>query len=419
MADSNRFTVFEHEALVVGSVYRDVTFTSDHLQRLEAFFEERNFPYYKLIRNGVRFGAYVGVLQIGPMVIEVLPKADQHATHDYWRKWLINMLLYTGAFRVHAPSSSQLTLKTNAILDLYVELFVSEVEYLLHRGLVKRYRPKTGNSTALKGALQFSKHLQQNLVHQERFFVRYTTYDAQHRLHQILYKTIRLLRQINTNASLQSRIGALLLHFPPMPDLVVNESVFEKLAFDRKDEHYASALDIARLLLLNYHPDVSGGRHQVLALMFDMNLLWERFVYRALRRQLPPDIEIREQAHQPFWRPTQGDQVGMKPDIVIRPGSNDCIVLDTKWKKIEGQNPSPEDLRQLYAYQAFFNAQAVALVYPGQESRLFNGRYQDGKQAAAAVLTLACPPPTMGELISWQQQLADLLTALENWSRQM
>ncbi|HNU62307.1 MAG: hypothetical protein M0R67_00860 [Candidatus Cloacimonas sp.] len=44
-------------------------------------------------------------------------------------------------------------------------------------------------------------------------------------------------------------------------------------------------MDIARLLLCNYHPDLKSDRNNVLTLMFDMNLLWESFIYHSIRKQ--------------------------------------------------------------------------------------------------------------------------------------
>ncbi len=367
MSSRNCITVFEHQSIKLHQKYGETVLCAKHLQTLQNHYGTKGAPYYSLIHNGVRFNQYVGVIQVGNLTIEVLPKTDNNpGGEDKWRKVLIGMLRAVGNFEVKATGDADLKIQQNTILDLYFELFIREVEYLLHNGLIKQYRKKQSNLNALKGNIQFGKHIQLNVTHQERFYVRHTTYDVEHKLHFMLYKAINLLKRINTNAALQSRIGALLLHFPEMPDIKVTESTFEKLIFNRKIQSYKKAIDIAKLLLLRYHPDISSGRSSVLALMFDMNKLWEQFVYVSLRKQ--KDIgTLTAQYSKDFWKPENGPVSNIRPDIVINRDTDYCIVIDTKWKMLNGKNPSVGDLRQMYVYSDYYGAKKCFLVYPGNE----------------------------------------------------
>lgn len=206
---SNRkhITVYEHQSLRTDR--GDIRLSSRQLEALQQFYGEQGVPHYKLIHHGVKFGEYVGVLQIGDTIIEILPKADKSNDQNNWREVLIGMLGAVGIFNIHAPSASSLSIKPNSILDLYFEIFVKELEYLMHQGFVKRYRKRDGNTYALKGNIQFSQHLNRNLIHKERFYNRFSVYDKNHKIHSILYKALKLLHQLNTNQSINSRIGSL------------------------------------------------------------------------------------------------------------------------------------------------------------------------------------------------------------------
>ncbi len=370
----NVLTVFEHQPLKVGQNVGGVFFERRHLDALEKFYGSGKL-YFSLIHNGVKFNEFVGVIQVGSLTIEVLPKADQGNDNERWRTILVGILRAVGVFEIHAPSSSTLKLKSNSILDLYLELFISEVEALIHRGLVKKYLKEESNLTMLKGSILFSTHIRTNIIHKERFYVKHTVYDQDHLLNRILLKTINLLQRVNTNPILVSRIGALLLNFPEVQDLKVTHQHFDRIVFDRKTEPYKKAISIAKLLLLNYHPDIVNGREDVLAIMFDMNVLWEQFVYRSLQRYNDSGKTIEAQNNKDFWRPTYGSKVRMRPDIVINRNHKDCIVIDTKWKNLNGCNPSPEDLRQMYVYANYYRACGTLLVYPGNQSEVLQGTF--------------------------------------------
>lgn len=383
MKKKNNIVVFEHEKIKLNQVINGCIFDEFKLSALQKFYGNVGVPYYSLIYNGIQFNNYVGVLQVGNLVIEVLPKADRNSPinkETEWRNMLIDMMRVVNNFDVKATSQSHLKIKPNSILDLYIEMFINEVEYLIHTGLIKQYRKKTGNVSALKGNLLFSKHIQENLIHQERFYVRHSVYDVEHLLHIILYKAILLIKGINVNLSLISRINALLLLFPEMPNEKITETTFAKIFFNRKSESYRKAIGIAKFLILQYHPDLSLGNNHVLALMFDMNVLWEQFVYVSLRKYLKhelKDISVKNQVSRNFWQQEKGSLTKIRPDIVIGVDDNK-YVLDTKWKCLNGYNPSTEDLRQMYVYHEYFKAEKVALVYPNSDyssSKIIKGKY--------------------------------------------
>jgi len=421
---NKHITVFEHQSIKLNQKIDGVEFNSSMLKAMQLYYGEKGVPYFSLIHNGVRFNEHVGIIQIGETMIEVLPKADNSQKNanekKKWRDILIDMLFAINVFEIHAPSSSSLKVKHNSILDLYFEIFIKEVEYLLHNGLIKQYRKKEGNVSALKGNILFGKHIQQNIVHQERFYVCYTTYDVEHTLHFILFKTIKLLKQINTNNQLHSRIGALLLHFPEMPDVKISEATFEKISLNRKTQSYKNAIEVSKLLLLRYHPDIQKGKNNVLALMFDMNKLWEQFVLVSLRKHKPAHTTITAQTSKNFWKPETGYHSRIKPDIVINKNTDNCIILDTKWKNLNGYKPSPDDLRQMYVYHEYFSAKRVALIYPSDSASKSSGKFLDPQTSKeldkeCSVLSLAVKTP----IKFWQRNIYeefDEWLGIEKWS---
>ncbi len=379
--------MFEHQTLKVG----EQGFTAHHLKRLERFHDsfrrandDKRCPYFELAHNGVRFSQHVGVLQMGDLQIEVLPKADKAHDENFWQARLFDMLRVSGDIPVRESHSSSLRIRHNSVLEFYFALFVNELTSLMRRGLIKRYRQIEGNRFALKGQLMFAQHVRQNLVHRERFYVRHTTYDTQHQHHQLLYKALRLIQRLNRNPLLDSAIGGLLLDFPEQGDLSVTAATFERLPTGRKTAPYTTAMQIARLILLNFHPDVQQGREDILALMFDMNRLWESFVLVSLQQQLGKGYRVVRTPRKLFWKSrTEAKklQKWIEPDILLQSRiDKSALLLDTKWKMPDDNKPGNADLFQLYAYHHFFQAKKVALVYPSasNDGAIVSGFYADG-----------------------------------------
>lgn len=320
-------------------------------------------PYFSLINQGVQFNSYVGAIRMGKTTVEVLPKADRNPQKNdqiLWQAVLLDMLKSCHLLTAKQSSEANLKLKSNSILEMYFELFINELEQLLRRGLIKKYRKKVGNRNALKGALQFSDHIQKNLVHKEKFYVRYTDYDQNHFLHQILHEAIIIIQQFNTSPLLLDRIGRILLDFPEVKRMKVRKDNFKRIRPNRKNDPYQLALQIAELILLNYRPDIQSGQRNLIALMFDMNVLWEEYIFRLLRRYCPEGFEVSGQSSKKFW-----SGIRVRPDVVIKNNEGETFVIDTKWKIVESNKPSVQDLRQMYTYNHLWGAKKSILLYPG------------------------------------------------------
>ena len=171
-----KIQVFEHQSISYSGRYTIPDFDEKHHQAFESYFQKNEqTPFFDLIPKGVRFKSYVGVIQIGDTVIEVLPKADRKkkssASKETWHNILLEMLRTCELLKARQSSNASLKLKRNSILELYFVLFLDELEALVKRGLIKKYKTHQSQQKSLKGALVFSEQIKRNLIHKERFFV--------------------------------------------------------------------------------------------------------------------------------------------------------------------------------------------------------------------------------------------------------
>lgn len=364
--------VFEHDKLTSKSLCTEKRELGDKLiEKLWQYNDSNKNIYFEAIRHGVKFKNYVGVIQIGGTTIEILPKADKLNTDskiekDIWHDVLLKMLAHCKKIKVNAVSEASLKKKYRSLLDLYFELFIQEVSQLLQKGLVKRYNQNEGNLLKLKGRLHFAKNVQQNQIRKERFYTVHQIYDHNHSVNQILYKALKVLKAISTDNSILNGVNNALRNFPEIKEIEITKEHFEKLNTNRKTLQYSEALKIAKMIILNFSPDIKGGDENMLALLFDMNKLWEEYIYRMLLKVNDPSLKVSFQNRDKFWQ----NKV-IKPDIVVTKNEEFCgeiivsnFIIDTKWKIKDKAEPDDDDLKQMYVYNMYWKCDKSMLLYP-------------------------------------------------------
>ena len=317
---------------------------------------------YTLIKDGVKFKQYVGVLRIGSLTIEVLQKIDgvNNNTEDdkkLWQSLLYKMVRKASNLDGKLSGFANLNFHSNNFISMYIAYFVKEVAYLNRSGLIKKYHRKEGNLTSLKGRLNFLKQISRNLEHAERFYVNYTTYDRDNFLNQILYKALMACRRLNTSPDLSGKIEAEILNFPDVSNINVTDASFKKIKFDRKSAGYKNAISLARFILMRLFPALKSGQTDTIAVMYDMNKLYEKYIVIRLKEALGSEYRVSAQDKIDFWKFEKDKSYRkVKPDLVVFDKDNNTVaILDTKWKvPKEEQFPSIQDLRQMFVYNQYY-----------------------------------------------------------------
>lgn len=409
--------VFEHETILVGDTLNGVLFDQKHYIYLSNRLGKKDhttFPFYSLIkyrnRDGIKFNQYVGAIQAADLTIEILPKIDRGNESYDWKFALLYILSKVNKLNISSEGTTPQKLRSISILDFIFLRFLDETENILHQGLIKAYRTQDENLQSLKGKLLFTKQISRNLIHKERFYVRHTVYDRSHIMNRLLCQSLCCIANTSNNPTIRQRAVAYLEGFPNLDKIDVTETLFAHLKYDRKTERYRTAMSLAELILLNNMPSLNVGQKDTFAMLFDMNRLWEEFIYVTLRKYLNKQYIVSAQVNKRFW-----EKKHIKPDIVLKDmnDSSKIFILDTKWKKPEGKNPSDGDLHQMYVYYRYFNAKKVALLYPSTSisNPTIEGVFADGSDTPCDLLFLPIPQNYhTGK--EWQQKITN---AIENW----
>lgn len=355
------FSVFEHDVLRVGEQWGNTTFTEHHLESLVALSVRLKHKYFSLGHRSVRFKNYVGILATSQLTIEILPKVDRQTgkRQASWQGILVDLLRACRFVRPESTGLAFLGAKPGDLLEWYLQVFIDELKALLRHGLLHQYRNREADLGVLKGRLNVSHQVRKNLFHRERFHVAYDEFSERHPANVMIGAALQKLQFLLLGTELQTQIRYLAKCFPqPVAGEILPLLLPEDLQKDRRLMRYNQALSIARHILQDEHPDVQAGPYRGLALLFDMNLLFEEYLYRQLLHWKGNKIQIERQQSTIFWGHNR-----LRPDLVIA-SPQDRWVLDTKWRVLPNLQPTADELRQIYVYCDYFKARRGVLIFP-------------------------------------------------------
>jgi 5-methylcytosine-specific restriction enzyme subunit McrC len=369
----------------------------------------------------IKFRQFVGLITLYDkdnnrhIYIEVLPKIYKDKDKDnkinkdednveIAREVLLKMLeKYLDVQFFKSSDRGKINLENQNMFEIYVILFL---EYLkkLSLGLKRKYQFVESNINTLKGRLLFAKHINKNLFNPTRFYTRHEEFTLDIPENRILKTAITKMHRAYKNilsVEVEREFKKYLVLFSDVPESSNIHADLLKSNIDKTFIYYEDAFKLARLFLTQHtlintlNEKYNKKNEEEVGLIFDMNLLFEKYVAKKLKEYLKslnkPEIEIKEQeskyyvvSGQIFGQISDQSQSPQKknffkvvPDIVVRvKSSNNLYILDTKWKEINLNEPnynyniSQQDLYQMLSYASIYRKAekpqkiSIILIYP-------------------------------------------------------
>lgn len=384
-------TIYEFDALLpAGSVAADAEGLHRIPDKVYSWLEDRclrsaeagDAAWLRLTqrrgRRVVQVASFVGVIRTPDgFQIEVLPKVGKAigGAAKEARQLLIEMLCCLQGFRHVKTESAKLLAARMPLLEVFIAEFLRTVERIVKTGRRSDYLSRQDNLFALRGKLLMAAHLRQNLYRADRFFTEHDEFSTDRPENRLLHAALRRVLVLSASHANQQLARELQFVFADVPVSAQPRIDFQRVRLDRGMGYYADALAWTRLILDEESPLTGTGGHRAPSLLFPMEAVFEAFVAKHLAKQLARPLILKAQAHSHHLvRHHEQNWFRLKPDLLIREDGRDVLVLDTKWKLLDGLKAngtdkyglSQGDFYQLQAYgQSHLDGQGdVVLIYP-------------------------------------------------------
>ena len=302
--------------------------------------------YFQLDWNILKTRQYCGILNFNGQDTYLLPKIaekDDETNLDIF----IYMLMYAYDIKLENEDiASCKNHKTDNILEVFIQLFAHNLFKEFGRGVYKEYVTEQDNITTLRGKYLINENLKYNFI-KNKIYCEYDEFSMNNTLNQFFLFAVKSLLPFTKNKKLLKQC-----------ELVLDEvelRLFDinslHVSFNRLNNRFKDSFEFALLLLSKSIPLFSKDKKSF-AFLFDMNVLFERFVGRMVQELQPSTTELQSYGK-------YGDLI-LKPDIIV----ND-LIIDTKYKKLNSKEEIKQsDKYQMYAYGKNYGKPNTMLLYP-------------------------------------------------------
>lgn len=372
--------------------YEDISYpglglTFEKARKLKEFLDSKKLSKALDFKfSGIKTGSYVGVIKYSDFQLNIIPKIIGD-TNSVCLENLAFMLSYTRQLTIHTTGAAQLTNCQNPFLEVLIAHYADVLLKALSRQVPHRYEPREENLATIKGKILFAQNIRHNFGNLAQTYCQFDEFTSDNLLNQTLKFVSHALQKLTGVSQTRQK----LLKINAVYDEVTLRSVAytetQKIILNRNQTIFKEPLELAQMFLQNSTISLHNHTFTNLAILFDMNKLFEEFVATALEKAFPGQVQTQKSR-------TIIDSIGgyantsysIRPDILFQ---NDTII-DTKYKILDLPNnkPSETDIYQMLTYSKFYGIKNIILCYPTYQKNYHLLSVLEDNDCSITLLTL-------------------------------
>ena len=357
---------------------------------------EDDYEFFKITKDVIVPQNFVGTIAFDDIQIEILPKIPLVENNIEAEKIrFLEILQSINYFKEKIFHNAKIEIKDTSILEIFIYLFIEEVEKILKKGLIYRYVDKNQNLNVFKGKLDINSHIKYNFSHKERFFMKFDEFSVNSLENIIIKLTIQKLKKVSINPKNKENLNKIGHYFENVSILENSIENLKYLTFDRMNSYYKNAIQWSKIFLNNQSSSIfSTNNGEIPSILFPMETIFENYIANKLVNIIQEKsycellFKIQDSSCSIFssisLNNTKIDNniLRIRPDIVIKnKNTKEIFILDTKWKVLNKLDDkfkiSTEDIYQMLAYVKTYNdrnknnytCKKAYLIYPATNMR--------------------------------------------------
>lgn len=334
--------------------------------------------------NKIKFINYVGIISLGNLIIEILPKISISNDIVKDRKMLMFMLSKCNRISVNINEVLETNIVNQSLLDILAKVFAKKLLLELQKGMYLEYVTQEDSLNKIKGKVMLTQNVKINYTNKSKVYCRYDEFTENNIFNSILLKATNLLLIALNNSFIKKELNIIKNLLNDVDDIYIPLSILENYKLNKKNERFKEVFILAKLILSNSTMNKSLGKENGFSILFEMNYLYEEYIGVLLKEIIEDEtikVNTQEKSKYLLWnKNTRKNEIALKPDIVIYKDNEAKIIIDTKWKSssIDGREIYNQgDIYQMYAYiTTYKEAEKCILLYPKVSEDIVHSKWK-------------------------------------------